>query len=374
MPQTETLHFSIDGEWLTDFARQWFWNENKPYEVVAELLGSCIAADDDNEKDTIIRDIIEGRKKFVGINEFELVNDGKNIRPIYIKINELTRKNAILRLERAIETRGIDFVDPYSTVKSISAAHDFDIVTAEKCIIWFQYSDYDQINGRLTDPYAVKLPVAEKATKAGLWLFDEPGLIYDATDHEKFHVGSTEFWDNIYELTKHRKELRERNNFYIANKRMQNGDTKTEEKTLYSHINNHLDFTTCPMIDNSLPAWSGIISPEGDFYPADFGSHETVAYHILCSKAEELGETSREYDSGAKFWNGDIGDALDTIIAKGWIAARWLATTGKYIEYQGRYDVTSKWRPTKQQKDVIWNLIGKHAENSDDVYVPEIFF
>lgn len=78
----DELHFSIEGEFITNVARSWFWDEDKPYEKSEELLMSCMCGGSDTEKRVTCQDIIEGRKKLVGINEFELVDDNENVRPI----------------------------------------------------------------------------------------------------------------------------------------------------------------------------------------------------------------------------------------------------------------------------------------------------
>lgn len=71
----EQLHFSMDGEFLTAIARDWFWNMDKPYKKCEELLLSCMTGGNKEEKRHVCQDIIEGRKKLVGVNEFELVDD-----------------------------------------------------------------------------------------------------------------------------------------------------------------------------------------------------------------------------------------------------------------------------------------------------------
>lgn len=40
---SEKLNFAIDGEFLTNIARDWFWNMNKSYKKCEELLLSCMA-------------------------------------------------------------------------------------------------------------------------------------------------------------------------------------------------------------------------------------------------------------------------------------------------------------------------------------------
>lgn len=88
---SEKLNFAIDGEFLTNIARDWFWNMNKSYKKCEELLLSCMAGGSEEEKRHVCQDIIEGRKKLVGINEFELVDDNGKVRPLGQKVEELQR-------------------------------------------------------------------------------------------------------------------------------------------------------------------------------------------------------------------------------------------------------------------------------------------
>lgn len=77
----EQLHFSMDGEFLTAIARDWFWNMDKPYKKCEELLLSCMMGGNEEEKRHVCQDIIEGRKRLVGVNEFELVDDNVRQQP-----------------------------------------------------------------------------------------------------------------------------------------------------------------------------------------------------------------------------------------------------------------------------------------------------
>lgn len=371
--QTETLHWQIDGEWLTNFVRSWFWDEDKPYETCAELLGECIGTDDKLLKASIIQDIIEGRKKFVGVNEFELVDDNENVRPLALKIAQLKREKEIMNIREDIRVCGIKYVDPYSTVKSIKVAKERNIYNAEQCRVWFQYSDRDQIRGELIDEYAIKLDAAETPTAAGLWLFDEPELIYDATEKGKLRVGDRDFWDNIYELTKNRKGFEARSNFYKAKCIIDDSNEDVPKPQNFQNMNRHMEWVEMPKKDDKLSSWSGLISPDGNFYPADFGSHELVAYNILCNIGEELGETT-EMLGEHKLWTGDIDDALSCIIEHGWVACRYLHGIGHYVDYKGKNDVYSRWKPTCEQKDILWKLVSIHHENVDTSIVPEVFF
>ena len=52
----------------------------------------------EEEKDNILIDIIEGRKKITGINEFELVEDNKKIRSIKEELENRKRQKLRDRL------------------------------------------------------------------------------------------------------------------------------------------------------------------------------------------------------------------------------------------------------------------------------------
>lgn len=68
------MQFHIDSAFLTDVARSWFWNEKMPYKKSEELLMCCLNTDKLSleEKKAICKDVIEGRKKFVGIDEWNI--------------------------------------------------------------------------------------------------------------------------------------------------------------------------------------------------------------------------------------------------------------------------------------------------------------
>ena len=61
----EYLQWQIDGEFICNIARTWFWDENRPYEKSEELLLSALGTDEItlDEKKRIAQDIIEGRNK-----------------------------------------------------------------------------------------------------------------------------------------------------------------------------------------------------------------------------------------------------------------------------------------------------------------------
>ena len=115
---SERLNFSIDGEFLTNVARDWFWNMNKPYKKCEELLFSCMEGGDKEEKRRVCQDIIEGRKKLVGINEFELVDDNTKVRPLGQKVEELQRKMLVSQIREDMIVHPLKYIDRFAMTAS----------------------------------------------------------------------------------------------------------------------------------------------------------------------------------------------------------------------------------------------------------------
>lgn len=125
----KTLNWSICGEFICDLARTWFWHENKAYEKSEELLLTVLETDEISlsEKKTIARDILEGKKKLIGTNVFELVEDNEKVRPIQEKVAELRTKLLEEEIEQDMELHPMNYIDPYATVKPIEYAKQKEI-------------------------------------------------------------------------------------------------------------------------------------------------------------------------------------------------------------------------------------------------------
>lgn len=123
----EELYFKVEGEFICDLARTMFWDDDRPYEACEELLLSCLGTDEISldEKKGIAQDILEGKKKLIGINCFDLVDDNENVRPITNKIKQLQDKLQLKRIKEHMELNPLLYVDPYSTVKSLRAAREY---------------------------------------------------------------------------------------------------------------------------------------------------------------------------------------------------------------------------------------------------------
>lgn len=66
--EKQTLSFGITGEFITRIAREWFFIEHKPYEVVEEFLLSCMAGTDTpkGKLQLMAQDVLLGRAEFRG--------------------------------------------------------------------------------------------------------------------------------------------------------------------------------------------------------------------------------------------------------------------------------------------------------------------
>lgn len=64
----KTLTFSVDGKFITELAREWLFDEGKPFEKVMDLLLSCMGGTDMSEKELRRRaeDVLIGRAEFSG--------------------------------------------------------------------------------------------------------------------------------------------------------------------------------------------------------------------------------------------------------------------------------------------------------------------
>lgn len=111
MSDVQYLTFKVDGEWLTGFARTRFWEEKCGYENAIKLLKDSLGDDFPEE---ICIEMLEGRKKLVGINEFDLVDDNEKIRPLTLYLREQELNNRINKIQRHIETYPYNYVDQYA--------------------------------------------------------------------------------------------------------------------------------------------------------------------------------------------------------------------------------------------------------------------
>ena len=185
----ERLQWKISGEFICNVARQWFWDENRPYEKSEELLLAALVNNELtlDERKKIAQDIIEGRKKLIGVNECTLVDDNVQVRPIQDKIKQVQKKLLISEIANDIALHPLNYVDPYSaSANTIESADDLELHSLEDVYRHFDYSEWNST-----------------ATKSGLWLLDCPEIVADAYGKSAPAFDNCEeteiFWKAIYE-------------------------------------------------------------------------------------------------------------------------------------------------------------------------------
>lgn len=316
------LHFSIEGEFITNIARSWFWDEDKPYEKSEELLMSCMCGGSDTEKRIACQDIIEGRKKLVGINEFELVDDNKNVRPISKKIEELRRKLLRDKIQDDMIANPLNYVDRFS----MTTPYKMLVKGIEKG--WIDGS-YDGIINYIGQ----KEQETDDLFYGGTWLLSRPDLIVELNgaplppqvDSAEFYA--SDFWEKLSDWIDRNlkgKKVERRQNLY---KRFVNKDRND---------------------DNEFLSKYGLISPDGKWYNCEFGGHTAIAGRIIQEKQKEFNLTDNQildmmYDC--------YGKALDYLYKKGWIAIRNPSMGDTFI------DMDETKRATKAQTNVIFDYI-----------------
>lgn len=415
----EQIGFKVDGSFITDISRTWFWNENRPYEVCEELLLNCLVTDQLtlDERKEIARDILEGKSKLTGINTFTVEDDGENVRPIYKKIDEQTRKIKIQELKFFMDGNMIDFVDPYSVFKDIEKAKDLNVQTYLQCATYFWYEDW-AIDKEYLRPYepgdGMSFANENDNTDAGLWLYHHPDVAYDAivkcNNGELYNLDFNDFWDAVYDIIKDDKKFsssffKKRNENYLAAKRLETvPDIKNlsySEKREYNdaRVKEVIEFTDKWLSEHEKPdhddeaykilqydemrhinhalkddsrltgnrdrmylilpddyeEWEGLIAPNGDFYSCDFGGHNAKAYHIICVYPSKF--PNLDYENLSYM---DMTNALDRLLEQGWCATRFLPSMGAYI------NVRTDGKPlTKAQENAIFDAKIKHDISVD---------
>lgn len=191
------MQFHIDSAFLTDIARSWFWNEKMPYEKSEELLMCCLNTDKLSleEKKAICKDVIEGRKKFVGIDECQIVDDSKNVRTIDEELKNHTRYNAIAAIKTDIACNPFKYLDPFSVNCSYSELAE-KIKSGEIENTISDIEDYDFWKG--DDEESVEWAVFEVTT-------DKPFFLLSYEEYESIEL--TGFYDSFDEAFEEMKEL-----------------------------------------------------------------------------------------------------------------------------------------------------------------------
>ena len=357
----ETIGFQISGEFITNIARQWFWDENKDYEIVEELLLNSLITDalTLEERKDIALSIIEGRKKLTGINSLSLEDDGENIRPIYKKINELKRRTKIKEIEEDIELNPINYIDEYATNKSYKLF--LDMANNKDDEDFYSFISIENIQDYFFDEQT-----CNNTTKSGLWLLEKANLIFDLIGEPLTQNNRHSFFEKLYEHLKETKDediLKRQRNYEKYKKVLSLDLDKTTDLPAYKKEDYlfgepKLDYYRRPDDQIKDLAW---VNKYGDWYSCEFGGHQLKAEVIVTgdeklkkdfkSWLEEKGTKKGASYSVPYYRNNNwkiSGSELysEYLLQRGWVKF--------HNPYMGESHPEYYLKPTKEQLDAIF--------------------
>lgn len=307
------LQFKIDGEFVCRLARTWFWDENRPYEKCEELLLDCLNTEEITleEKKEIVIEILEGRSKLVGLNTFQLIDDGENVRKLSEKIKENDKKNLIHEILVDMERNPISYVDKYAARKELDDYENYLKVTKDKksidSVVRWLYSNYNSWK----NSYSLNKEQLdmEFGLRRGAYLMNAH-LVYDLFGKPLSDVNECEKYNKLFQYLEHSKlsdEIFFRQNLYLAYLRKQqsgspkNASIKFEREVCY--IPEHDEFVS-PY---------GLIDPDGNYYSCGFGGHAAKAYAIIKKYPEKFGMDVKAANSLLV-----TADESEILYEKGW--------------------------------------------------------
>lgn len=315
------LHFSMNGEFLTAIARDWFWNMDKPYKKCEELLLSCMMGGNEEEKRHVCQDIIEGWKKLVGVNEFELVDDNVHVRSLGQKVEELQHKMLVNQIREDMIAHPLNYVDRFAMTDSYET-----LCTNAK----HHYIDcsYDGIKRFLYGKTGYS-----DAFNNGAWLFTHPDLVAEFNgeplpeqeSNPEFY--KTDFWTKLA-------------SWIEAN--MKGTSVERRQRLYNSYISDR-------PIQHQLTKY-GLIAPDGTWYACKFGEHAALAGRIIMRNREAFGLSDHEVLNMAYDWSGK---GLDFLYERGWIAIRNPSMGNTFL------DMDETKTATKAQVNTIFDYISK---------------
>jgi len=353
----KNVHFAVNAEDMCVMARHMLWEENHNLDdclvFVEDLLMNPSV--DDEERRHIAIEILEGRKILRGVNEAELEEDGKHIRPI----SELVR-----RKEQVIYRHGLrDHMERFPYLYIDHGVGGYSLFR-EIGRNWFeghipediQRMSIDElkrmrIHGVSSDELIGVYGACQGELEAGTYLLDNPELAYEilkkpvskpneATDRctAYFHAllqewkrdGLTYKEMNAYEQAVYERNAVMDKEFPYAQDKLADR-LKGNEKELNIPIpspstikKEEVSINETGMADTygefaSDVAW---ISPQGLYYSCDFARHQEKSHYIVEQNPSLLAEIQTIQDSLYALVDDDypsdyqLTDAF--LLLKGW--------------------------------------------------------
>lgn len=315
------VNIYVNGDEICKLVRDLFWVENLGYEECEKILMECL----DNlnisvkEKQLIVQDIIEGRRKLVGTNVFSLIDDNSNVRLLSSKLKKNEENDMVNQIRLDMISNPYNYIDPFSTVKSIS---EFDRRRSNDCC----FADIYKYFACNEDGEEYKSFLKE--TKCGLWLIGDAEFVFDVygkpipckTSEDEY----ADFWNKIYQKIKDEDCFSDRNDNYLYKIRQKQESSEKNRKFLNNESKE--DNSSKPSNNpNDIP--TGIVYQNGIFAPCEFGEHECLAKRI-CDYHKIRLNKNKSY--------------LDTLIKQGFIALRSLPNVGYYVSFNDLDNITNE--------------------------------
>lgn len=365
----EALNFVVNGEYVCDLARSWFWDEGREYAKCENLLLSCLMTDQITleEKKQIVVEILEGRKKLVGVNTLSLVDDGARIRPLAEKIEKYRKEEIIRKIEEDIQRRPLAYLDPYSCDQNPA---DFRPIVDDLC--YDDKIDVRDAYGRYLTPYedlrlwaySVDNYFYGRRVLPGFWneserphldqgfyLIERPRLVYEliggpVDDTEKLLILLRDHLQSLVDTGEASKaaalEIIHRNKKHEA--AQEEKQCRQSEETKISE--DELNKMTEP--DDLLSEY-GLIDPLGNYYSCKFAGHHAKAFYIIAKREGK----------NPDFFDCTFDSALDKLYSEGWVIIRNPDPRG-YVFFDFRGDR----QPTKKQIDTAFSHMIKFNEST----------
>lgn len=366
MCNKKSIPMVVSGEFLTNLARTWLWEEKRPTQSCINFLVMALDLDMDKARDIAIQ-ILEGRKKLVGNNVFTLEDDNEQIRPIMNLTQDLEKENLLLKIQMDMQTNFQKYVDIWATVKS-SHPNALQVngnpTTYPECVDW-----YCKDNSRPPEHLMMQnMRLLDTPTMGGLWLIREPETVYECCQQDMKDIGKPDFWERIYQMVQDRTGFEDRNQRYLFSKRpkqsyeermkalyqvslkeIQNEPEYLSPEWFLYHLEHDKDITY-RLEPDDMQNWEGLIAPNGDFYSCKFGGHNEKAFYLLLQHPEWVQSTKEALMDSKEI---RIDNSLDVLIKLGWCATRSVMQDDYVLPAYPK-------RPTKAQINRIYDAVIKH--------------
>lgn len=321
------MKFQINGEYITEQARSMYFDDKCQYKEVQEFLSNYLYNDEISKEEinSIIHEIIEGRKKLVGINEFDIVDDNENIR-------EITEEDIVTREDESYQAvvehmawNISNYIDPFAFNKSWNFfigstptdAYEYAYTSAEDIArimrnvevrsLEYSIKPVEKLNLKLYADFSEK----EELLHHGAYLAINPLFVYKLMGKPVYLGNISELYEKLYKYWnnspyKDEPVIQRRQKEYLKYKKAK------EEKRISIHkkiqvTENDIHQKATP--DREFISEYGIIDPDGRWYNVEWGKHALRAVSIIKSRHKDIKEINPD-------------QALDMIIEKGYILIR----------------------------------------------------